>query len=227
MSHVQLLSLIFCYGPLIIILPITICGRLSVCLSLCTYRIYHLLFNNADHRLNQTSHTLLMPSNKIMPNYFACCTRKSKQINENKKHIQFAEFTFTFENFRRCAQHAADYQFHGTNKYMHGRWNQLSATKMQTKCKTWWSLITTLVPWTWTLANAQNLMPHCWQWSGTPKYLYFKHVFKHKKPFPMGKYGHYEFYNKFIGLNFIWRMDNMAQIVGILCSGIISKSTLL
>lgn len=30
----------------------------------------------------------------------------------------------------------------------------------------------------------------------------------------MGKYGHYEFYNKFIGLNFIWRMDNMAQIVG-------------
>lgn len=101
MSHVQLLSLVFCYGPLIIILPITICGRLSVCLSLCTYKIYHLLFNNADHRLNQTSHTLLMPSNKIMPNYFACCTRKSKQINKNKKHIQFAEFTFTFENFRR------------------------------------------------------------------------------------------------------------------------------
>lgn len=43
----------------------------------------------------------------------------------------------------------------------------------------------------------------------------------------MGKYSHYEFYNKFIGLNFIWRMDNMAQIVGILYSGIISKSTLL
>lgn len=168
-----------------------------------------------------------MPSNKIMPNYFACCTRKSKQINKNKKHIQFAEFTFTFENFRRCAQHAADYQFHGTNKYMHGLWNQLSATKMQTKCKTWWSLITTLVPWTWTLANEQTLMPHCWQWSGTPKYLYFKHVFKHKKPFPMGKYGHYEFYNKFIGLNSNWRMDNMAQIVGILYSSIISKSTLL
>lgn len=43
----------------------------------------------------------------------------------------------------------------------------------------------------------------------------------------MGKYSHYEFYNKFIGLNFIWRMDNMAQIVGILYSSIISKSTLL
>lgn len=43
----------------------------------------------------------------------------------------------------------------------------------------------------------------------------------------MGKYGHYEFYNKFIGLNSNWRMDNMAQIVGILYSSIISKSTLL
>lgn len=41
----------------------------------------------------------------------------------------------------------------------------------------------------------------------------------------MGKYGYFEFYNKFIGLNSIWRMDimaNMAQIVVI-----ILKSTLL